>query len=82
MKKPNIKEIAAKLHDNGVNSYHSQVSDLASEALINAINEELSQWTEEVIAELENLEHPQPENKAEYDEMLGFDDDYRMSLRE
>lgn len=70
----NTKYIAAKLSED-YRSNSINIEDLITEAILEQINPELVRLTDEVIAEMQELEHPEPRNKAEYDERYGLDRD-------
>ena len=68
----NTKDIAAKLSED-YRSNSINIEDLITEAILESINPELVRLTDEVIAEMQELEHPEPRSKAEYDERYGLD---------
>lgn len=71
--KINAKEIAEKIHARGLESSTKHIEDVIFEALMNAFSPSLDEWAEEVLERLEELEHPEPKTKAEYDERYGLD---------
>lgn len=71
--KINTKDIAEKIQARGLDSSARHIEDVITEMLINSINPQLEAWTEEVLEHLQELEHPEPRNKEEYDERYGLD---------
>lgn len=71
--KIDTKDIAFRLHEDGHRSNSIHIEDLITEALIESINPELVRLTDEVIAEMQELEHPEPRNREEYNERYGLD---------
>ena len=71
--KPDLKEIAAKIKDRGLESSTRHIEDVIVEMIINQLSPQLDAWTEEVIEQLQELEHPEPRTKAEYYERYGLD---------
>ena len=72
--KPDLQELAQKIIDNGQSS-DRHIEDIITEMLLNRINPQLEAWTEEVLEIMQELEHPAPRTKAEYDERVGADKD-------
>ena len=70
--KPDLQELAQKIIDNGQSS-DRHIEDIITEMLLNRINPQLEAWTEEVLEIMQELEHPEPRNKEEYDERYGLD---------
>jgi len=73
MSKPDLKDIAEKLHSKDLSSNYKHIEDRIYEAIINRLDRQLEAWTEEVIEIMQELEHPEPRTKAEYDERYGLD---------
>ena len=72
MNKPDLQELAQKIIDKGQSS-DRHIEDTITEMLLNRINPQLEAWTEEVLEIMQELEHPEPSTKAEYDERIGAD---------
>lgn len=71
--KVDIKEIAFRLNEAGRLSSSINIEDLITEAILEQINPELVKLTEQVIEQMQELEHPEPSNVAEYNERYGLD---------
>lgn len=71
--KVDIKDIAFRLREAGRRSDDRNIEDVITERLLESINGQISKLTEQVIEEMQELEHPEPRNKAEYDERYGLD---------
>jgi hypothetical protein len=74
--KLNLDKIAAKMREKGFNSYHRASHGIAQEmiveTLLSEIQPQLDKWSEEVLEKLQELEHPEPRNKEEYNERYGI----------
>lgn len=66
------KSIAAKLHSAGRKSTSINIMDDVTEALLDALQDELVRLSDEVITEMKELEHEGPQSKDEYEEMIGM----------
>lgn len=66
--KIDIEQIAKDIIKDGWNSNDKHIDDVIIERLLNDINKWLQDRTNEVIEKMQELEHPEPRNKAEYDE--------------
>lgn len=71
MTKPNLKDIADKIRTKGLESSSRHIEDTIYDMLIDKLDDQLESWTDEVIEILQDMEHPEPRTKAEYDERNG-----------
>lgn len=74
--KLNTKDIADKIQARGLDSSNMHIEDVITEMILTSINPQLEKWTEQVLEHLQELEHPKPRNKADYDERYGYGDGY------
>jgi hypothetical protein len=75
--KLNTKDIAERIHSNTYhNSSTKHIEDVITEMILTSINPQIEKWTEQVLEHLQELEHPKPRNKADYDERYGYGDGY------
>jgi len=71
--KINTKDIADKIRAKGLESSTRHIEDTIFEMILQSID--IEGLTEQVLEHLQELEHPEPRNKAEYDERIGADKD-------
>lgn len=74
--KIDTKDIAEKIAARDLRSNSMHIEDVIYEMIINRLDSQIEKWTDEVIEELQELEHPELRSKAEYDEKYGYDDGY------
>lgn len=65
-------DIAFRLNESGYRSDSSNIEDLITESLLEQINPFLVAQTEQVIQEMQELEHPEPRTREEYNERYGL----------
>jgi hypothetical protein len=70
------KDIADKIKARGLETSTKHIEDVITELILTSINPQLEKWTEQVLEHLQELEHPKPRNKAEFDERYGYEDGY------
>jgi hypothetical protein len=71
--KLDTKDIADKIKARGLETSTKHIEDVITEMILTSINPQLEKWTEQVLEHLQELEHPKPRNKAEYEERMGID---------
>jgi hypothetical protein len=71
MKKPDLHEIAFRINEDGYKSCQAITTVLIDEALLEAFNEVLSKYHDEVLEMLQEMEHGEPRNSEEYFERYG-----------
>lgn len=68
-----IEEIARFLHDRGETSNDKNIEDRITEIVLDYFCDYIGNSTNEILEKMQELEHPEPRNKAEYDERFGLD---------
>lgn len=73
--KLDIDYMAHILHGIGVKSTQKNIDDILTEHIINELNLQLIEWTDNIKDKLEELEHPDPETLEEYNERNNVNED-------
>jgi hypothetical protein len=66
----NLTEVARQIQEEGYKSYMG----VTREEIESALYAKVGAFVDEVLTELEHLEHPEPRTKEEYNEKLGLYD--------